>query len=147
MKRYFAENPGQGFKKMFCSILEGQPYSQHQLQKIYWAARLRVGERKMRSPLRQKTPARVRKSMDIQGELNGMWSMDYMADVTADGKRFWILNIIDDFNREALVTEVATRRSTKMVVECLARLRKLGRVARAIRSDNAAEFKGLAYVA
>lgn len=146
MKRYFAENPGQGFKKMFSAILEGQPYSEHQLQKIYWSARLRVGDRKRRAP-KQPTPARIRKSMPIQGALNEMWSMDYMTDVTTKGRRFWVLNIIDDFNREALVTEVSMRRSTKMVVACLSRLQSTGRVPRAIRSDNAAEFKGLAYVA
>ncbi len=34
--------------------------------------------------------------------------MDFMSDVLTNGKRFRTLNIIDDYNREALVIEVDT---------------------------------------
>ena len=45
MVRYFAQNPGQGFSKIFAAILKGQPYSQQQLLKVYGAAKLKLGER------------------------------------------------------------------------------------------------------
>ena len=30
------------------------------------------------------------------------WSMDFMQDNLSDGKKFRVLNVIDDFNRECL---------------------------------------------
>lgn len=82
--------------------------AEHQLQKIYWAARLRVGDRKARA-LKQPTPARIRKSMQIQGALNEIWSMDYMTDVTTKGNGFWILT--------SLMTSIARRWLPKLGCE------------------------------
>jgi putative transposase len=84
--------------------------------------------------------------MASQGEADKMWSMDYMTDVTTKGKRFWILNIVDDFNREALVSAVSERISNKMVVQFLNALKDSGRTSAAIRTDNGMEFKGKEYI-
>lgn len=35
---------------------------------------------------------------------NLVWSLDFMADRLADGRQFRLLNVLDDFNREALGT-------------------------------------------
>jgi putative transposase len=37
---------------------------------------------------------------------NQVWSMDFMHDQLRDGRSFRLLNVIDDFNREALSIEV-----------------------------------------
>jgi len=34
-------------------------------------------------------------------ELNARWSMDFMSDAFADGWRFRVFNVIDDYNRNA----------------------------------------------
>lgn len=34
--------------------------------------------------------------------VNQVWSMDFMHDQLADGRSIRVLNVIDDFNREAL---------------------------------------------
>ena len=34
--------------------------------------------------------------------INQVWSMDFMHDQLNDGRSFRLLNVIDDFNREAL---------------------------------------------
>lgn len=54
---------------------------------------------------------------------------------------------MDDFNREAVATEVSGRRSAAMVVRCLRELQSFGRTPKAIRSDNGMEFKGNSYIA
>jgi putative transposase len=30
------------------------------------------------------------------------WSLDFVSDVLADGRRFWVLVVVDDFTRECL---------------------------------------------
>jgi putative transposase len=37
---------------------------------------------------------------------NMTWSMDFRADRLEDGRAFWLLNVLDDFNREGLGIEV-----------------------------------------
>jgi putative transposase len=45
---------------------------------------------------------------------NQAWSMDFMHDQLSDGRSFRLLNVIDDFNREALsnVSNLVTRNKT-----------------------------------
>ncbi len=142
MKRYFSENPGQGFDKVFNALLKGQPYTRCEGWKAYKSAALDVSSR----PRKIKVPQRIKKPMKVQSELDAMWSMDFMMHRLSSGKRFWILNVIDDFNREALITTAVKNRSTKMVVNCLSMLRINGRTPKALRSDNGGEFKGLEYL-
>jgi putative transposase len=146
MERYFAQNPGHGFRMVFQAILVGQPYRRVPLTRLYKEVRERLGSGRQRSIRKIETPIRIRKPMARQGEADKMWSMDYMTDVTTKGKRFWILNIVDDFNREALVSAVAERISTKMVVRFLNALKDSGRTSAAIRTDNGMEFKGKEYI-
>lgn len=146
MVRYFEQNPGHGFRKVFDAIFQGQPYRQSQLREIYNDAKLLLSVRAVGPAAKIAVPKRVLRPMQIQSALNDMWSMDFMTDMTTEGKRFWIFNVVDDFNREAVVTEVAERRSTAWVVRCLKRLQLLGRVPKAIRSDNGMEFKGVDYI-
>lgn len=146
MERYFHQNPGQGFIKVFDAMLKGQPYRQEQLKEIYKRAKQDLAHRSS-SGSKSAVPSRVKRPMQVQTALDDMWSMDFMTDVTSKGERFWILNILDDFNREALASAVSRRRSTKMVVHCLKLLQQDGRVPKAIRSDNGGEFKGLEYAA
>jgi putative transposase len=38
---------------------------------------------------------------------NQRWSMDFMSDALADGRRFRLLNVVDDWTRECLAIKVA----------------------------------------
>ena len=43
--------------------------------------------------------------MPVPNTVNERWSMDFMSDQLANGRRFRILNIVDDFTREC-VTQI-----------------------------------------
>jgi putative transposase len=53
---------------------------------------------------------------------NQRWSLDFIADQIADGRRFRVLAVVDDFTRECLTTVVDTSRSGERVVGELDRL-------------------------
>lgn len=69
-----------------------------------------------------------------------VWSYDFMIDRTANGRPFKILNIIDEFTRECLVSCVARKIKTQEVIDQLFQLFIFRGVPDYIRSDNGPEF-------
>ena len=55
---------------------------------------------------------------------NQRWSMDFMADTLADGRRLRVLTLVDDFTRECLATEVDTSLPGARVARVLDRIAK-----------------------
>jgi putative transposase len=75
---------------------------------------------------------------------NQRWSLDFMSDQLADGRRFRLLNVVDDFTRECLAVEVDTSLTGQRVTRVLERLcATRGRPERLV-SDNGPEFTGQA---
>jgi len=54
--------------------------------------------------------------------MNKSWSMDFMSDSLVDGRRFRLLNVMDDYNRESLAIEVDTSLPTLRVIRVLEKL-------------------------
>ena len=71
---------------------------------------------------------------------NHVWSYDFVADRTHDGKAYRMLCIIDEFTREALAIRVARRLNSTDVIEALCDLFIVRGVPAHIRSDNGPEF-------
>ena len=71
---------------------------------------------------------------------NHVWSYDFVADRTDEGKAFGMLCIIDEFTREALTIRVARKLKATDVIDALADLFILRGVPAHIRSDNGPEF-------
>ena len=69
-----------------------------------------------------------------------VWSYDFMADRTNDGRAFRILNIIDEFTRECLAMKVARRINSQAVIDELFKLFIFRGTPEHIRSDNGPEF-------
>lgn len=63
-----------------------------------------------------------------------------MCDSLVDGRRFRLLNIIDDFNRESLAIEVDTSLPAMRVIRVLERLIEYRGKPKSIRVDNGPEF-------
>ena len=71
---------------------------------------------------------------------NDIWSMDFVADQLADGRRFRALTIIDVFTRECLAIEVGQSLGGQDVVAALERLRFDRGLPQRIYCDNGTEF-------
>ncbi len=66
--------------------------------------------------------------------------MDFVSDSLVDGRRFRLLNIIDDYNRESLWIEVDTSLPSLRVIRVLERLVEMRGKPLRIRVDNGPEF-------
>lgn len=71
---------------------------------------------------------------------NHVWSYDFVSEETYDGKKFKILNVIDEYTRECLLSLVARRIRSQDVILALADLFLKHRIPKHIRSDNGPEF-------
>ena len=69
-----------------------------------------------------------------------VWSYDFVADTTRDGRKLRFLTIIDEFTRECLEIKVGRRLNSFDVIEVLFDLFINRGVPKFIRSDNGAEF-------
>src|SRR3546814_14740120 len=74
------------------------------------------------------------------------WSIDFLVGDLTTGRRYWVFNVVDIFNRECLCSVALFRSSTVAVVAALEALRASGRLPGNLRSDNGAAFKGSKYL-
>lgn len=95
----------------------------------------------------QVTMRRKRKAAQWRGEKpqpsghrNDRWSMDFMSDQLADGRRIRTLNVIDDHTRECLAVEVDTSLSGHRVCRVLDRIVAERGHPKRILTDNGPEF-------
>ncbi len=94
--------------------------------------------------MRLKAPRR-RKSVVIRERakadaVNETWSMDFMADNLADGRKIRPLTIVDNFSRECLAIDVAPGFKGSDVAQVLTRIVTERGRPRYIRCDNGSEF-------
>ncbi len=71
---------------------------------------------------------------------NHVWSYDFVEDRTHEGKKYRMLNIIDEFTHECLAIRIDRRLKSIDVIDALSDLFILRGVPGHIRSDNGPEF-------
>ena len=71
---------------------------------------------------------------------NHVWSYDFVEDRTYEGKKYRMLNLIDEFTHECLAIRVDRRLTSIDVIDVLSDLFILRGVPGHIRSDNGPEF-------
>ena len=86
----------------------------------------------------------TRAPMAIPQGMNQRWSIDFVADVLSDGRRFHILAVVDDFTRENLALVVDTSLSGVRVARELDRIVRERAAPCMIVSDNVLRWEALA---
>ncbi len=71
---------------------------------------------------------------------NVIWAMDFQFDTTADGRTIKMLNVIDEFTREALAIDIDRSIDADGVVDVLDRLALQRGAPNYVRFDNGPEF-------
>lgn len=130
------KKPMEGQDKFYMRIRrEGLIWNHKRIQRVYKL----LGYNKTKRS-RKRIPARVKQPLLVPSEPNQTWSMDFMADRLMNGRRFRVLNIIDDYNREALEIEPYFSITATRVISILERLIMENRKPKRIRVDNGPEF-------
>jgi putative transposase len=96
----------------------------------------------IRRRAKKRLPQRVKDPLSIPQQPNQTWSIDFMSDTLTDGRKFRLLNVMDDFNRESLCIEADTSLPGQRVVRVLERLVTQRGKPQQIRTDNGPEFIG-----
>lgn len=79
-------------------------------------------------------------ALKVPLEANESWSMDFMHDSLADSRSYRLLNVIDDFNREALGMEIDISLPAARVTRALDQIIEWRGKPKAIRCDNGPEY-------
>ena len=114
---------------------KGHWWNHKRIYRVYTDMKLNIRRR-----AKKRLPERVKQALMAPSAPNQVWSIDFMSDSLTDGRKFRLLNIIDDFNRESLAVEVDTSLPSLRVIRVLERLvAQRGKPAN-IRCDNGPEF-------
>lgn len=129
-------HPRWGMRKMHAKLrMEGLLINRKRTRRLY-----RILGLHLRRKMKRRLPARVKEPMVLPIAPNITWSMDFMHDTLANGRKYRTFNIIDDHNREALDITVDTSISSHRVVRQLEQLIEWRGKPERIRVDNGPEF-------
>jgi putative transposase len=117
---------------------EGLMLNHKKLYRLYREERLMVRKRGGR-----KRALGTRAPLALPQSPNQRWSLDFVADTLAHGRRFRILTVVDDFTRECLATVADTSLSGPRVIRELDRIAVLRGYPALIVSDNVLCSEGI----
>lgn len=125
-----------GYRRLFALLRqEGETSGKNRIYRLYREEGLTVRKRRAR---RRAVGARA--PIPVEARPNARWSLDFVHDQFACGRRFRILNIVDDVTRECLAaipdTSISGQRVARELSALIARRGKPGMIV----SDNGTEF-------
>ena len=115
---------------------EGWPINIKRVYRLYKLERLQMRHK----PPRRRVMAKLRADRRPARAPHECWSMDWMCDELFDGRRIWVLTIVDNFSRVSPAIWVGRQARATDVVDTLKRaLSEFGCPGR-IRVDNGSQF-------
>ncbi|HET9216650.1 MAG TPA: IS3 family transposase [Terriglobia bacterium] len=127
-----------GYRRIYIRLRrEGWAVNRKRVYRLYREAGLLVRRRK-----RKRIGLVERKPLPKPAAANISWSMDFVSDGLADGRRLRCLNIVDDCTRECVAIEVDTSITGTRVKAVLERLADARGLPKSITVDHGPEFEG-----
>ena len=125
-----------GYRRLFILLRrEGEPSGINRIYRLYREEGLAVRKRRAR-----RRAVGTRAPILVEARVNARWSLDFVHDQLAPGRRFRILNIVDDVTRECLAaipdTSISGKRVARELTAVIERRGKPGMIV----SDHGTEF-------
>jgi transposase InsO family protein len=125
-----------GYRRLFILLRrEGEPSGINRISRLYREEGLTVRKRRAR-----RRAVGTRAPILVEAKANARWSLDFVHDQFALGRRFRVLNIIDDVTRECLAAIPDTSYSGRRVARELTMLMETRGKPSMIVSDHGTEF-------
>ena len=125
-----------GYRRLFILLRrEGEPSGINRIYRLYREEGLTVRKRRAR-----RRAVGTRTPILVEARVNARWSLDFVHDQFALGRRFRILNIVDDVTRECLAAIPDTSISGRRVARELTMLIETRGKPQMIVSDHGTEF-------
>ena len=129
-----------GYRRLHALVRrEGVQVNHKRIYRLYSDAGLSVRRRKKRHGV-----AVERQVLELPSSPNQVWSMDFVSDALANGRRIKVLTIVDDFSKEAIDLAVDFGISGHYVTRVLDQAARFRGYPKAIRTDQGPEFTGKA---
>lgn len=136
LKQKAAQRRRFGYRRLLVLLRrEGWTDNHKRVLRIYQEERLQVKRR-----TRKHTAQWRGEKPQATQRLNQRWSLDFLSDQLADGRRFRLLNVVDDYSRECLAVEVDTSLSGQRVTRLLEQLSECRGLPERLVTDNGPEF-------
>ncbi len=113
-------------------VIEGEVRNRKRTYRIYREEGLQVRTKRRKKLTRPRIP------MLVPDAVNQRWSMDFVSDQLANGRRFRVLNVVDDFSREYVLKIVDFSISGHRVAREFDRIAR--KLPKSIVCDNGSEF-------
>lgn len=139
LRAFATERPRWGWRRAAAQLRrEGRQVNNKRVQRLWRAEGLKVPYRKRKKPHRG-VGAAVGPMCPIAP--NALWAMDFQFDTTVDGRTLKLLNVIDEYTREAIAIVAGRSINADRVVATLDRVAaERGRPPAYVRFDNGPEF-------
>jgi putative transposase len=132
-----------GYRRIHDLLRSEYPGVNHKrVYRLYSAANLAVRKRK-----KIKRPASERVPLQLARTVNEVWSMDFVSDSLANGRRLKCLTVADDFSHECVDIAVDYGIGGEYVTRLLDRAAIFRGYPSAVRTDNGPEFTSRAFMA
>ncbi|RXH12436.1 IS3 family transposase [Bradyrhizobium guangzhouense] len=124
-----------GYRLFVLLRREGEPSGINRIHRLYREEGLAVRKRRAR-----RKACGIRVPILVEARPNARWSLDFVSDQFVNGRRFRILNIVDDVTKECLGSIADTSISGRRVARELTSILTLRGKPGSIVSDNGTEF-------
>ncbi len=135
LKALAEQYPRYGYPTLHAMLkTEGLVQNPKRTYRLYREEQLQVRTKRRKKLTRPRVP------MSVPNQVNERWSMDFVSDQLANGRRIRVLNVVDDFSRECVLQVVDFSLSGQRLVRELDWLAECRSLPKTIVCDNGPEF-------